>query len=217
MTYHARPTLDHRLDQPTTREMDEILDKRGEQRWVDETPEGREYAEKYSCRDASDLLLGWLTSNGDLPVTPRNLTVGFRELVADGILKPRPVDPEPAPQPAPKYSGPVMRPETTAERKVRTGDGETSLSDARKLSPIPRQKIGSHATLKDRNTAPVSQELVDAARESRLQRPGNQSVTSLPARWAEARAITALNHPEVALDSQRFNELVAQLVAESSQ
>ena len=151
------------------------------------------------------------------PITKNNLQIAFRELVADGTLKPRPAKSEPISMPARKYSPPVIRPETAAEREIRTGDSETSLSDARKLSPIPRQKIGSHATLKDRNTAPVSQELVDAARESRLQRPGNQSVTSLPARWAEARAITALNHPEVALDSQRFNELVAQLVAESSQ
>jgi len=151
------------------------------------------------------------------PITKNNLQIAFRELVADGTLKPRPAKSEPISMPARKYSPPVIRPETAAEREIRTGDSETSLSDARKLYPIPRQKIGSHSTLQDRKTAPVSQELIDAARESRLQRPGNQGIAGLPTQWAEARAITALNHPEVKLDSPAFNALVAQTLAESSQ
>jgi len=216
MTDRIRPALDDFQYSPETEQM---LAIKAEERFLDETTEGKLYAEKYSSRDASDLLIGWCTANAGGLVTNKHLQLAFRELVADGILKPRPVKPEQAPQSAPKYSPPVIRPETAAEREIRTGDSGTSLADARKLSPIPKQKVDRDSTLKDvkNKKAPVSQELVDAARVSRLQRPGNQGIQGLPLQWAEARAVTALNHPEVALDSQRFNELVAQVISESSQ
>jgi hypothetical protein len=214
MTNRIRPALD---DFQYSHETEEMLAKRAEQRFLDETPEGKLYTEKYSCRDASQLLIGWCTANTGGCISVNNLQVAFRELVADGIMKPRPVASEPAPEGRVKYSPPVLRRLTAAEQALidRPHSSDLTADEARKLSPIPSVKIGAHAVLGARKTAPVSPELELAYRKTISKVQADNKATEKQIR--DARISVGLARPDLPVQSQEFSRLVSEEISRLQQ
>lgn len=216
MANRIRPALD---EFQYSHETEEMLAIKAEERFLAETDEGREYTEKYSCRDASQLLIGWCSANTGGCVSVNNLQVAFRELVADGIMKPRPVASEPAPEGRVKYSPPVLRRLTAAEQALidQPSSMDLSAAEARKLSPIPGKKIDRDSTLKaiKAKKAPVAPELELAYRKSISKVQDEHAATAKQIR--DARISVGLARPDLPVQSQEFSRLVSEEISRLQQ
>jgi hypothetical protein len=220
ITPEILPRPDLPEDQDVTPEMAAILDQRGMDQFLEATPE-------YVINDRNNsLLCGFVESRG-WSFSLRNLQTAYRELSKQNALEVTPEytwdNPKISPAPVDKYAGITRFQSTVVLRHPIGSPGARQLVGEKpeRLEELLGDDIRKYedelaiVQSLSKPGAPVSAPLKRVYQNSIRQSRGERNEEGLPKRWAEARAVVALNNPELRSESAAFNAEVARVLAET--
>lgn len=159
------------------------------EKFMEQCPEWDTYRSAYNGAKLDE----WLEFH-DLQPTTDNLARAFRACVAAKRI-----------QPINKYSGPTVRPETEAERQVRTSEFEPTT-----VAPVPGQKFGRGEHLSARKIVSIDPQTERNYRASI--KPSAARDGHVPG-IGEARAAVGNANPELDIRSPEFSRLVSEHIA----
>jgi hypothetical protein len=172
--------------------------------------------------DSNAIMLRQYLEMLDRPVTRRNLMIAWRELNEGGFLE-KPFDPQYRSVFVPdvRRGAKTITSTLAPARHSPLNQAECQLIGERpeRLEELGGAKLRAFAAERKRLNKlseigkPVSHSLKAEYKQSLATEHSKQG---LPKRWAEARAVIALNYPAIKRDSAEFNQLVAAEVARVS-
>ncbi|MGA8410093.1 MAG: hypothetical protein WB680_23170 [Candidatus Acidiferrales bacterium] len=213
---NPKPTFDRFEDNaPCTPEVEQHIRERAVAQFYEDCPDfwaGTDDCNAIMLRQYLELL--------DRPVTRRNLTIAFRELLENGFLE-VPFDNQ--------YRSVFVPDARRGAKKILStlaparhsplGPAEIQLISERpeRMEEIGGAKLRTFAAERQRlnQLSPIGQPVTSVLKTAYRQSLATEhSKQGLPKRWAEARALVRLHRPELKPESAAFNAEVAKKIAE---